>query len=80
MDLVALTEFLIKSIVKDPDSVSIKGIEDEDLLTIEVLVDEDDMGTVIGKGGNIANAIRTIVQASAHTNNQKKVKINIDSF
>ncbi|NLL44844.1 MAG: KH domain-containing protein [Mollicutes bacterium] len=80
MDLVALTEFLIKSIVKDPDTVSIKGIEDEELLTIEVLVDDDDMGTVIGKGGNIANAIRTIVQTAARANNKKKVKINIDSF
>ena len=38
------------------------------------------MGTVIGKGGNIANAIRTIVQTAARANNKKKVKINIDSF
>ena len=81
MDLVALTEFLVKSIVKDPDTISVKQFDDEEeTITIEVLVDNKDMGTVIGKGGNIANAIRTIVQASAYANDNKKVRINIDSL
>lgn len=81
MDLVELTEFLIKNLVKEPDMVSVKQFEDEeDMIVIQVLVNDSDMGAVIGRGGNIANAIRTIVQASAYANNLKRVKINIDSF
>lgn len=81
MSLVALTEFLVKSVVSDPDMVSVKQFEDdEEFITIEVLVDESAIGSVIGKKGIIANAIRTIVQASSYANGLKKVKINIDSF
>lgn len=81
MDLVALTEYLVKSLVKDPDSVSVKQFDvEEDYITIQVLVNSEEMGAVIGRGGNIANSIRTIVQASSYINGNKKVKINIDSF
>ena len=81
MNLVELVSFLIKNIVNDPDMVSVKQIaEDEEFITIEVLVDNSVMGSVIGRQGSIANAIRTIVQASAYANGLKKVKINIDSF
>ncbi len=81
MNLVGLTEFLVKSVVTDPDMVSVKQFEDdEDYITIQVLVDDSVIGSVIGKQGVIANAIRTIVQASSYANGLKKVKINIDSF
>ena len=81
MNLVGLTEFLVKSVVTDPDMISVKQFEDEEeYITIQVLVDESVIGSVIGKQGIIANAIRTIVQASAYANGMKKVKINIDSF
>lgn len=81
MDLQALTEYLVKSIVKEKDMVSVKQFEDdEEYLTIQVLVDPSDIGAVIGKNGMNANAIRTLVQASSYINNLKKVKINIDSF
>lgn len=81
MELVELTEFLVKNLVEDPDTISVKKFADEDeMINIEVLVSESDMGRVIGKGGNIAKSIRTIVQAAAYINGQKKVHINIDSF
>lgn len=81
MNLVELTEYLIKNLVKEPDMVSVKQFEDEeDMIVIQVLVNDSDMGAVIGRGGNIANAIRTIVQAAAYANDLKRVKINIDSF
>lgn len=80
MDLVELTEFIVKNLVTDPESVSVKQIEDEEYTLIEVIVSNDDMGCVIGKQGKIANAIRTIIQASSYANNEKKVKINIDSL
>jgi len=77
----ALTEFLVKSLVKDVDSVSEKEFEAEDeSVLIQVLVNSDEIGSVIGKGGKIANSIRTIVQASSYLNDKRRVKINIDSF
>lgn len=79
--MVELTEYLIKNIVSDPDMVSVKQIaEDEEYITIEVLVDNSVIGSVIGRQGAIANAIRTVVQAASYANGLKKVRINIDSF
>lgn len=80
MNLVELTSFLVKSIIKDLESVSIKEIKDDDITIIEVLVSNDDIKYVIGKNGVTANSIRTIVQASSYVNNLGKVKINIDSL
>ena len=63
MNLIELTESIIKSIVKDEESVAVKEFpsEDENTMDIEVLVSEDDLGRVIGKNGKIANAIRMLV-------------------
>lgn len=80
MDLSSLTEFLVKSLVTDEENVSVKQFDDDDMVTIEVLVKSDDMGRVIGKSGMIAKSIRTIVQASGHLNGIEHVKVNIDSF
>ena len=52
---------------------------EDDSMLIEVLVSNDEIGSVIGKGGKIANSIRTIVQASSYMNGNRRVKINIDS-
>ncbi len=82
MDLVLLTETIIKKIVTDEESVSVKefSTEDENEIQIEVLVAQDDMGRVIGKNGKIINSIRTVVQAASSIENTKKVKINVDSY
>ncbi len=81
MDFVPLTEFLVKSVVKEPEMVRVKAFEDdEDKVVIEVLVSNEDMGRVIGRKGVIANAIRTIVQASSYIHENQLVTINIDSF
>lgn len=82
MNLVELTEFLVKSLVMNKENVSVKEFEsdEEDTILIQVLVDSSDMGRVIGKGGKLANAVRTLVQASSYIHDNKKVRINIDSF
>ena len=82
MNLVTLTETIIKKIVTDPESVSVKEFEseEENTMQIEVLISNDDMGKVIGKNGKIINSIRTIVQASSSLEDNKKVKINVDSY
>ncbi len=81
MDLKEFTEYLVRSIAKEPDMVSVQQFGGEDDSTIlEIIVHEDDMGTVIGRGGKMASAIRTLVQAHAYILGLNKVKINIDSF
>ncbi|MFA6800916.1 MAG: KH domain-containing protein [Acholeplasmataceae bacterium] len=52
---------------------------DEDSINIQLLVNEADLGRVIGKGGKIASAMRTIVYAGA-SKERKHVHIDIDSF
>ncbi len=80
--LVEMTEYLVKSLVSNKDAVTVKEFpsEDEKEIIIEVLVSEEDMGKVIGKNGKIANAIRILVQANSYLQDNKRVKINIESF
>ena len=82
MNLVEMTEYLVKNVVSNPDMVTVKEFpsENEKEIIIEVLVDESDIGRVIGKGGKTANAIRTLVQANSYLQDNKKVKINIENF
>jgi len=57
-------EYLIRSIVEEPDEVRIQTSGD-DRCTFSVTVADGDMGRVIGRRGRVANAIRTIVRAAA---------------
>ncbi len=82
MDLVKLTETIIKNIVVDPESVSVKEFEteEENTIQIEVLISNDDMGKVIGKNGKIIDSIRTLVQAASSIEENKRVRINVSSY
>ena len=82
MDLVQLTEEIVKSLVVDQDGVSVKEFptEEDNVMLIQVMVNESDIGRVIGKSGRTANAIRTLVQASSALNDNKYIKIDIDKF
>ena len=82
MNLVELTEEIVKALVVNKDSVSVKEFptEEENIMLIQVMVDDSDMGRVIGKEGRTANAIRTLVQASSALSDNKYVKIDIDKF
>jgi predicted RNA-binding protein YlqC (UPF0109 family) len=60
-----LLEFLVKALVEDPEAVVVEELDEEGDLVYEITVAEEDLGRVIGKGGRIANAIRTIAKAAA---------------
>ena len=79
MELVNLTEYLVKQILPEVE-VKINKIDSEGDTVIQVLVPNECMSVVIGKGGNIANSIRTIVQAAAYNQKLGRVRINIDSL
>lgn len=80
MNLVDFSETIVKKLVKEPDLVKVQQFEDENELVVEIVVAEADMGRVIGKRGKIANSIKTLIQAKAYNDGNKKVKVNIDSF
>ena len=71
-----LVEYIVKSLVDNPDQVEINEIEGEKSTILELKVVKDDIGKVIGKHGRIARAIRTVINASA-TKTGKRVVLEI---
>ena len=71
-----LVEYIAKSLVDHPENVRVTKREEEDSVVIELSVDPEDTGKVIGKQGRIAKAIRAIVKA-ASINDEKKVVVDI---
>ena len=60
-----LVEYIAKSLVDDPASVSVVVVEGDKSTILELRVAAEDIGKVIGKHGRIAKAIRTILSASS---------------
>lgn len=71
-----LVEILVKHLVDQPEQVVITQVEGERVIVFEVRVAQGDLGKVIGRGGRIANALRTVVKAAA-TKQGKKVNLEI---
>jgi uncharacterized protein len=64
--------YLAKLLVDHPDRVKVEQLEEDDgTIVLELSVDEDDYGQVIGRGGRTANALRTLVKASAVRENRR---------
>ncbi|MBQ9827535.1 MAG: KH domain-containing protein [Lachnospiraceae bacterium] len=64
-----LIEFIARSLVDDPDSVSVAERQEGDTLVLTLTVAPGDMGKVIGKQGRIAKAIRTVLKSAAMKEN-----------
>lgn len=74
--MVELVKYIAQSLVEKPEAVDVREIENEDNIVIELRVDPDDMGKVIGKQGRIAKSIRMVVKA-ATAKNEKPVFVEI---
>lgn len=68
-----LLEHIARALVDEPDQVSVKEVESDRLIVLELRVADNDMGKVIGKQGRIAKAIRTVVNAAAVKENKRVV-------
>ncbi len=66
-----LVEYLVKALVDQPEAVQVTQVEGEQVVVLEVRVAQSDLGKVIGRGGRIANALRTIVKAAAAKHDKK---------
>jgi predicted RNA-binding protein YlqC (UPF0109 family) len=71
-----LIEVIAKSLVRNPEQVSVTLSEEGNMTVYELHVASEDMGKVIGKQGRIAKALRTVVKAAA-TRENKKVMVEI---
>lgn len=60
-----MVEYIVKQIVDNPEEVKVEEIKTEKVILLEVSVAKEDMGKVIGKGGRIATALRTLLGAAA---------------
>ncbi len=74
--MVELVKYTAQALVEKPEAVDVRMVENEDSITIELRVDPDDMGKVIGKQGRIAKAIRSVVKA-ASARGEKPVFVEI---
>ena len=71
---------LVKPLVLFPDEIVVKIFsEEDDSIIVQLMVNEEDKGRVIGKNGRIITAIKTLAYASA-SKYGKKIEITVDSF
>jgi uncharacterized protein len=66
-----LIEYVAKSLVADSKSVDVQQSEKEGYVVMELSVNADDLGKIIGKNGQTARAIRTLVNAAASKAGEK---------
>jgi hypothetical protein len=71
-----LVEYLARRLVESPDAVSVKEVEEDGTLVIQLRVATEDLGRVIGRGGKIARALRTLVRAGG-THEDRRVVLEI---
>lgn len=72
-----LLEYLARGLVEHPDAVRVSELaEDDGTIVLELSVDEDDYGSVIGRGGRTATALRTVIKAAA-VKDQRRVLLDI---
>lgn len=69
-------EFIVKSLVNNPDAVAIERRIDEKGVLLELTVDAEDLGRVIGKRGATAQSLRTLLRALG-TKNEARYNLKI---
>ncbi|MFZ3070922.1 MAG: KH domain-containing protein [Anaerolineaceae bacterium] len=67
-NLTELLEFLAKSLVDNPDEVTVEQYRSGSTVHLELRVNPEDIGRVIGKHGRVANAVRTLLRVVAAKN------------
>ena len=71
-----MLEYIVKNLVSNPDAVEITVENQGKTKVFKVLVDNKDLGSVIGRGGSIANSIRTVVKS---TSNKERLVVKFEA-
>jgi predicted RNA-binding protein YlqC (UPF0109 family) len=66
-----LLEFLVRSLVDEPDSVTVETAEEDDATVLELRVAGDDAGQVIGRRGRTIGALRTVMRAAGASQDRR---------
>jgi predicted RNA-binding protein YlqC (UPF0109 family) len=72
-----LVEYIAKNLVDNPDAVQVRESRGEYVVRVELIVDPEEKGKVIGREGKIARALRTLVNAAAAREGKRGV-LDID--
>jgi predicted RNA-binding protein YlqC (UPF0109 family) len=75
-DLKELTVQMARAVVNNPEKVRVEEVEGASMIVLELSVDPEDMGRIIGKEGRVANAMRTLLRTSA-AKEGKRVNLEI---
>jgi uncharacterized protein len=74
-----LLEYLAAKLVDEPGSVEVEQFEEDDgTVVLELSVDPEDYGMIIGRGGRTANALRTVIRAAAVHENKRVIVDIVD--
>ncbi|HET7081696.1 MAG TPA: KH domain-containing protein [Chloroflexia bacterium] len=68
-----LVEYIAKTLVEHPDDVKVREVRTERTVMIELTVNPDEKGKVIGRDGKIARAIRALVSMSAQREGKRGI-------
>ena len=68
-----LVEFIAKKLVAHPEDVNVRVIENEEGQVVELRVHPEDMGKVIGKSGETATAIRSLLASATTKSNTRAI-------
>jgi len=72
----ALIEFIAGKLVDQPEKIEVTQQEDEETVTLELRVAQEDLGKVIGKQGRTARAMRAVL-AAAVSGEGKRTRLEI---
>ena len=78
MNLVKLVTILVEGVVINKEEVSIKEFDSDDIITIEILVKEEDMGRLIGKNGKNLKSLQILVGQAINKEINQNFKFTID--
>ena len=76
-DVRELCEYLVLGLVDEPDQVNVTVEMTDDAIVLRIYVAPDDRGKVIGKGGRVVRAIRSVVRAGA-VKSGRRVLVEVD--
>ena len=68
-----LLEYVAKALVDFPEDVTVTEVDSDKITTLELRVNEKDMGKVIGKQGRIAKSIRALIKAASGKESKRVV-------
>ena len=66
-----ILEYVLKGIVDKPEKISVTESKEDDITSLKIAVDKEDIGKVIGKRGKVIKSIRSLLKVASIKNRQK---------